>query len=363
MARSLRVDVPRGWYHVLNRGIERREIFPDDPANQHFLELLGKLPSRFGVRVHAYVLMGNHYHLQLETPRANLSRAMQWLNLSYSVWFNRRHQRCGPLFQGRFKAIVHDPESAALKINRYIHLNPVRITPLGGHEARSGAEKRLGSLGGGTGPSPELVKARVEALRSYRWSSYPAYTGSVRNPGWLTTEAIYRAFGEHTLRSLQGAYRRQLEEMAALGQWETDWRETIQATILLGSDKFIRQMLGALTGDRREQTGLRSKARLSLNWSQIREAIRAVWGQEWDTLAAGRGNGALPAAFFLGQKYAGLRLREMGELAGGVAYPAVGAAIARFEKRLKIDRELQKKLKKVAKGLQIDLSSKEPTGG
>jgi len=171
MARSLRIDVPDGWYHVLNRGVERRQIFPDEGSNSHFLELLGCLPSRFGVRIHGYVLMGNHYHLQLQTPQANLSRAMQWLNLSYGAWFNRRWQRSGPLVQGRFKAILHEPENTALIINRYIHLNPVRVRALGGHEARSGAERQLEVSG--TGPSRELVKARVEALSSYRWSSYP----------------------------------------------------------------------------------------------------------------------------------------------------------------------------------------------
>jgi len=162
MARSLRIDVPNGWYHVLNRGIGRRQIFPRAEANSHFLELLGCLPSRFGVRVHAYVLMGNHYHLQLETPRANLSRAMQWLNLSYGAWFNRRR------------------------------------------------------------------------------SSYQVYAGKARNPGWLTTDSIYRFFADDTLSGLQRAYRRQLEEMAALGQWETDWRDAIKATIFLGDDKFIK---------------------------------------------------------------------------------------------------------------------------
>jgi hypothetical protein len=139
MARSLRIDVAHGWYHVLNRGVERRQIFP--------------------------------------RAEANLSRAMQWLNLSYGAWFNRRQQRSGPLFQGRFKAILHDPEGAALEINRYIHLNPVRVKALGGQEARSGAEDRLGSGGAGTGPSRELVKARLDALSSYRWSSYQVYIG------------------------------------------------------------------------------------------------------------------------------------------------------------------------------------------
>jgi hypothetical protein len=145
------------------------------------------------------------------------------------------------------------------------------------------------------------------------------------------TIACRNVTDRHTLHSLRGAYRRQLEEMAALGQWESDWPASIRATALLGSDKFIQKMLGVLKGDRREQTGLRSKERLFLDWPKITNAIGEVWGQNWDGLAAARGNGALTAAFFLGQRYAGLRLREMGELAGGLEYPAVNAAIAKIE--------------------------------
>jgi putative transposase len=100
MARPTRLDIEGGWYHVVNRGIERRAIFRAAGNYEHFLELLAKAVARFGVRVHGYVLMGNHYHLQLETPRANLSNAMQWLNAAYSIWYNRKYGRVGPLFQG-----------------------------------------------------------------------------------------------------------------------------------------------------------------------------------------------------------------------------------------------------------------------
>jgi len=125
MARPTRLDYPGAWYHVLNRGIERRPIYPSRRCYEKFVELLSRLAERFGVRLHGYVLMPNHYHLQLETPEANLSQPLQWLNVSYSVWLNRKYRRVGPLFQGRFKAILHEP-AEALMINRYIHLNPVR---------------------------------------------------------------------------------------------------------------------------------------------------------------------------------------------------------------------------------------------
>src|SRR5688572_1264065 len=113
MARPPRIERDGAWYHITARGTERRSIYIDERDRTHFCELLAELANRFAVRIHAYVLMPNHYHLLLETPHAGLSQAMQWLNVSYSVWFNRRHDRCGPLFQGRFKAIIFDPGEAA----------------------------------------------------------------------------------------------------------------------------------------------------------------------------------------------------------------------------------------------------------
>jgi hypothetical protein len=112
--------------------------------------------------------MGNHYHLQLESREANLSQAIQWLNVSYSVWLNRKYRRIGPLFQGRFKAILHEP-SEALMINRYNHLNPVRLKALGGHETRHVGDPQI---------SVQLARQRVDALEQYPWSSYAFFAGT-----------------------------------------------------------------------------------------------------------------------------------------------------------------------------------------
>src|ERR1700730_9878328 len=118
MARALRVLVPGAWYHVVNRGIERRVIFYGEAYYQKFEELLGLLVQQYGERIHSYVLMPNHYHLQLETPRGNLSAAIRWLNVSYAVWLNRKRGRVGPLFQGRFKAMLHDPDESGTADDR-----------------------------------------------------------------------------------------------------------------------------------------------------------------------------------------------------------------------------------------------------
>ena len=103
VARPLRIALKHGWYHVINRGLERRRIFQAKADFDRFIGVLGQLPSRFGVLVHAYALMPNHYHLLVQTPEANLSQAIQWLNASYSVWFNRKHYRVGPPFRGASK--------------------------------------------------------------------------------------------------------------------------------------------------------------------------------------------------------------------------------------------------------------------
>jgi len=203
MARPTRLDIAGGWYHVLNRGIEKRVIFRDASGYEHFCGLIASLPQRFGVRVHGYVLMPNHYHLQVETPRANLSRAIQWLNVGYSIWFNRKYNRVGPLFQGRFKAILHDEASHGLTINKYIHLNPVRVRHLGGREHRAGPRGA---------EAADFAAARVERLRTYRWSSYRYYSGQEKRPEWLTTQTVLGLIGQ---RASVKRYQRELEAAAS----------------------------------------------------------------------------------------------------------------------------------------------------
>jgi REP element-mobilizing transposase RayT len=186
MPRLLRLEQAGAWYHVTARGNEQRSIYRDERDRRHFLELLPEWLDRFRVRLYAYVLMDNHYHLLLMTQDANLSRAMQWLNTNYSGWFNRRHRRAGHLFQGRFKAVVVEPESWALGLSRYVHLNPVRVKRLGLDKAAQRAQRE----GAGGLPDPRLISQRLEQLRQHRWSSYRAYGGWEKPPAWLECETV-----------------------------------------------------------------------------------------------------------------------------------------------------------------------------
>ena len=161
MARPLRIEYPGAHYHVMSRGNERRPIVRDDADREKRLDWLRRTVETYGWRLHAFVLMNNHDHLFLETPQANLSAGMQYLNGSYTSYFNRRYRRAGHLFQGRYQAQLVEEEGYYLEVSRYIHLNPVRA-------------------------------GCVERAERYLWSSYPGYHNPRRAIAW-TTYISYRA--------------------------------------------------------------------------------------------------------------------------------------------------------------------------
>jgi len=126
VARPLRIEFPGAYYHVMNRGLERRRTFVTSDDHRTFLELLADVVQRWQVKVFAYCCMPNHYHILLQTPLGNLSRVMRHIDGVYTQRFNRARQRDGPLFRGRYKSILVDAEAYLLQVVRYIHLNPVK---------------------------------------------------------------------------------------------------------------------------------------------------------------------------------------------------------------------------------------------
>jgi len=161
--RARRILFPGAFYHVYNRGVEKRPIFYDDRDRRTFLQLLADTVLEFGIRLFAHCLMDNHFHLFLQTPQGNLDRAMQSLLSQYVHHVNLTHQRVGPLFQGRYKARMVDADSYATSLARYIHKNP-------------------------------LEAGLVERLEDYPWSSYSCYVGKLPLWKWLDAEWLLRKF-------------------------------------------------------------------------------------------------------------------------------------------------------------------------
>ena len=163
MARPLRIELADTFYHVISRGNARSSIFADDKDYLRFLDFLGTCSERFDFELWSYVLMGNHYHLLLKTHQPNLSRAMQWLGVTYSVYYNNRHKRCGHLFQGRFKSFLILEQAYLNRLIAYIHRNPLRA-------------------------------GIVERLRDYGWSSYCALAYGRNNPKWFNAHHVLDYF-------------------------------------------------------------------------------------------------------------------------------------------------------------------------
>jgi REP element-mobilizing transposase RayT len=204
MARPLRLEFAGAVYHLTSRGNARQKVFFTDDDRQLFLDTLAQVVSRYGWLCHAYCLMANHYHLLVETPKANLSIGMRQLNGIYTQSFNRKHKRVGHLLQGRFKAILVEKESYLLELCRYIVLNPVRV--------KGGAE-----------------------LGAWKWSSYRATAGLASVPEFLSVDWLLEQFGKN-----RPAAQKRYREFVRDGLENRPWDE-IKGQIYLGSEEFIEQ--------------------------------------------------------------------------------------------------------------------------
>lgn len=316
MARSLRIEVEGGWFHVTARGQNRERIFLDLVDAVNFADRLAEMPERFGVEIHGYVMMPNHYHVLVRTPRGGLSRAVQWLNTGYSIWWNNRHERVGHVFQGRFKSILIEEGQRLLELSLYLHFNPVAVDELGlGKEQRARAARGLDVA------DAALLERRLQTLRSWRWSSYRAMAGYDTAPAWLRCdETRQRAGGSPE------AYRVLAEtRLAALGG--AVWGE-LHKGIILGSPVFAERAYTALQVHREHTHGPNGPGRIT--WPDVVAWVERCCALSWSDLCSQKRSWGRVLAWWAGRRWAGCTLRELGEAAGGVDYATVAKALERF---------------------------------
>jgi REP element-mobilizing transposase RayT len=229
-------------YHVTARGNERRAIVRDDQDRQLFVTTLAEMVERFGVRVHAYCLMPNHYHLVVGTPLGNLSQAVGWLQVTYTVRFNRRHRRSGHLFQGRFKAQLVEADAYAQWLVEYVHLNPVR-------------PRRKGEV---------IARERAAELDAYSWSSHRDYAGLRPVPAWLCLD--WRRYWGATAEAATQGYRQRLASFFEAGQVASPW-EKLRGGLVLGGEELWAKAERLVAGKQGQEEG---------NWTKAveRESLR-----------------------------------------------------------------------------------------
>lgn len=314
---------------MMSRGIERRVIFFADSFCFHFLDLLGEMTERFGVEVHAYVLMGNHYHLILRTPHANASQAMQWLNVSYSAWSNAKRQRVGHVFQGRFRSTLIDGEGAwLLKASAYLHLNPVRISSLGLGKATNKAEAQ-----GLVKPDREQIRGRLRVLREHRWSSYRAYGNYAKVPDWLVTgDILERAGGRER-------YRRLVQSYVTRGI-DPDEFSVFSERVAFGSQEFIKRTRTWVKSVSPEHSD-RSFVANGIPFDKIVSVVESVKGERFADFRDRHGDWGLAMVFYLARLHSRLTLRQIGDRVGGLAYKTVFARIKYLKDKMRKDASLQ----------------------
>ena len=225
MGRAPRIEYAGALYHVMSRGNRQEAIFLDDRDQECFLDSVGEVCSRTGWRIHAYVLMGNHYHLLLETPEPNLVDGMRWLQGTYTKRFNARHKLWGHLLQGRYKALVIDPNDEYFRtVGDYIHLNPARA---------------------------RCFDPRDELLDTFPWSSYPSYLAPAARPEWLEVNRLLGAKGfsdDARGRSLfEEATRFRVKQIGSSnpGEFNEEWK-SIRRGWAYGDDSFKRSLQASI---------------------------------------------------------------------------------------------------------------------
>lgn len=213
MSRPLRLEYAGALYHVTARGNERKAIYWEEADFEMYLGVLAEVCKRFNWVIHSYCLMTNHYHLLVETLEGNLSQGMRQLNGVYTQRFNRKYQRVGHLYQGRYKAILVDKESYLLELARYIVLNPVR------------------------------AKGMVDDPSEWEWSSYLATIGRAEAPDWLAVDALLSQFAKQRRVAIE-KYQAFIGQGIGINVWGG-----LQSQVFLGSDEFVEAQKRRLQED------------------------------------------------------------------------------------------------------------------
>jgi REP element-mobilizing transposase RayT len=319
MARPLRIEYAGACYHVINRGNAGEKILTSGQDKGRYLEYLKKAVERYSIKIHTYCLMSNHYHLLVETPEPNLSQAIQWLNVSYAVYFNKKQNRRGHLFQGRFKAILIDADEYLNQLSRYIHLNPVRA-------------------------------AMVKTPGEYPWSSYPSYIGKTKGPGWLETKWLLSLFGKKKKEAIRN-YKNFVEKIDIEDLENLD--KQVVGGFILGNTAFADWVKDTFLSARDEEKEIPQLSKLKPRPS-VERIVQAV-GNEFGcrkgaVLERGRKNNkAREIAIYLARDLSGISCKELGMFFSGISGAAITMKYKQIIKEMDNNKSFRRKVNRIKK--------------
>ena len=315
MSRPLRIEYSGAIYHVMNRGLNQNLIFLENKDYKVFLATLEEACRLFNVKVYAYCLMPNHYHILLGTPLGNLSRFMRHLNGVYTQRFNRGHQRDGPLFRGRFKSILVQEDSYLLEVIRYIHNNPLKA---------------------------QMVKR----LSQFNWSSHKAYTGKKESLAGLDTNFVLEYFSPK--RKIAVEHYKCFMIQTPGDEIEKFYFSKNQGSIL-GDLDFIERIKNKYISDD-PLPSIEIQEEIIIRGEKVirkikKDICRIFKVKEADILKGKRGtdNIARQAALTLSKELSGMKLSQIGFHFGYSSYRTVGSHCLNFQEKLISNKSLRKK--------------------
>lgn len=321
MARPLRIEYENAFYHVISRGERRENIFNSDADRDKFLEKLAQTAEKYQLVIHGYALMGNHYHLLVETPKGNLGKAMHYLNASYANWFRCRYHILGSVFQSRYKAVLVDRDEYLKTLSAYIHLNPLRAR-------------------------------MVKKAEAYKYSSLGYFLERKKPPMFLHTREILELCGG------KKGYRELIRNFMRAGSGIA--REEIYGiNSVLGGKDFLRRAFekagkNGKEFDDREEMGIREARQIEAD--DIFEILLADMRIAENELESRRRGNVYRKLLVYGlRRYTDLSLRDVGELLK-MDYGAVSELARKFEREIKENKKyalLAEVLDRYANGRRI----------
>ena len=332
MARPLRIEFPGAYYHVMNRGNHRDDIFITDSDRNIFLAGLADSCETFSVNLIAYVLMPNHFHLLLQTPLENLSEFMRHFSVTYTVRFNRRHNRTGHVFQGRFKSLLVQEDEYLLPLSRYIHLNPIRTSRFKSSD----------------------FKKSSEYLAEYPWSSLPGYCYvRKRNKKFDYKWLLETYFGED---SAKGRKRYRVYVFRAIeSEVENPFDKVVHQSIL-GNQSFVDWVKDKLPGNGQREMPSLHKLQHEIPVENILEIVAADGNIEPAELRQRKTKAKelRQMAIELCYRYSIHNQKEIGVIFG-VDYSTVSQNRIRLKAKLESNRKAKKQFDRI-KGMILNLS-------
>ena len=326
MARPLRIQYSGAVYHITCRGNERKEIFKDDIDRRTFLKILSQSAKIYNIKVFSYVLMENHFHLLIETPLGNLGEFMRHFNITYTSYYNRRHNRAGHLYQGRYKSILVDKASYLSLLSRYIHLNPIRIK---GFERKTEREK-------------------IQYLKDYLWSSLPGYISNKKKEEFIDYAMVLEEYGGENDRG-----RLAYKEMIYTDITEKiEIKDKIIGQSILGGEEFIGWVRNKFLKKKkdRECPSLREIQRYKAK-EEIIKVIEKEIGKNMEEIRIEKGS-IRQIVMDLLYRVGGLTGVEIGKMLD-VDYSTVSQGRKRLREKIQKDKKIKQLLNRIEGKLSI----------